>query len=143
MDGFYHTIHLPGRHLGMIFTNLVDERQQLLLFLDLNQHPIQVLMEALLSDSYCFIKLIHFDRVFFPVRPKPSDTGVEIFFFMSTPNSSPASAISLSKKSIWICYFPTICSNSFICCFKVIIFRVSLKDSNTSRSCFFFIREYR
>src|SRR5206468_1777183 len=121
---------------------LGDHRHQLLLLFQHLQIPIQMLMKSLLAYSHRPIHLVHFVAVPFPLRPEPAERGVEYFFLISTPYSASASSIILSKKSICICFCPTVRSNSFIFSFNAPIFFVSLNLSTTIRSCFFLIREY-
>src|SRR5450631_1114936 len=69
-------------------------------------------MYCLFADSCQLVNRFHFVPVFVLVVFEPPQSGVQKFFFKSTFNSSPATSISLLRKSISNCLRPTAASSS-------------------------------
>src|SRR5450759_431770 len=69
-------------------------------------------MYCLFAYSYQLVNRFHFVAVFVSVVFEPPQSGVQKFFFKSIFNSSPATSISLLRKSISLCLRPTAASSS-------------------------------
>src|SRR5690606_9395278 len=74
----------------------------------------QMLVNGLLADTHRIVEPIERIAYLFGVFPEPPNGGVLKFFLISTFRSSPAMSIIFSKKSILICFWPTIRSSSLI-----------------------------
>src|SRR5271155_2395015 len=104
--------------------------------------PLHALVKSLFAYLDGSIQGIHFEVLFFPVKPVPPERLRSNFFLISTPYSSSAISIILLKKSTCSCFCPTTRSKSLICSFNNCSLRVSLLASTTCLMPFLRMYEY-
>src|SRR5690606_8628770 len=98
----------------MFLTHLISSYDQIFKLFLVMGITLQMLVNSLLADSHRTVELIKRIAYFFGVFSEPPNGGVLKFFLISIFKSSPAMSIIFSKKSILICFWPTIRSSSLI-----------------------------